>query len=175
MRMNFGAALRAAALLAPLWGALPGAAQAEAQAPAPTPAPLDDRPSLKVPPGLTETERGAVLSSGPWRRLNADEIREALTGKTLHYLLRGRSRGEESHSADGRAVWRMEDGVCLKGAWVAKGETLCYFYDDGSSGCWAMIEGPYGYRHRARGGGMPDVVVRRVSEEVVTCAPVPTS
>lgn len=131
-------------------------------------------PSRKFP-DLSPEDLAVMGSTGPWRRLDADEMRAALSGKTLHYLYRGASRGEEHHFENGRVVWRMQDGVCLPGVWVAKGETLCYFYDEGSRGCWSMIEGPQGYRHRARDGGMPDVVVRRVSEEPVECAPTPTS
>ncbi len=169
--MDFGAVLRAAAFCALAAGSFGTAAAQAPEPPVSRPAP----PSLKVPPGLTEAERDAVLSSGPWRRLGEEEIREALRGKTLHYLLFGRPRGEEHHFEDGRVVWRMEDGLCLAGVWVARNETLCYFYGFGRTGCWTMIEGPQGYRHRPLEGEAADVVVRRVSEEPVTCAPVPTS
>lgn len=158
MRLGFTAA--AAALLA-----LAAPALAEEATPP---------PSLKFP-GLTQKEQEAVRSQGPWRTLGEEEIRETLRGKTLHYLLLGRPRGEEHHFEDGRAIWKLEDGSCLSGVWVAKNETLCYFYGFGRSGCWTMVEGPQGYRHRPSDGAPPDVVVRRVSEEPVSCASPPVS
>lgn len=124
---------------------------------------------------LTPPEREAVRSNGPWRTLGEAEIREALSGKTLHYLLMGRPRGEEHHFEDGRVVWRLPDGECLSGVWGVKNQTLCYIYGWGRTGCWTMIEGPQGYRHRPLDGEPPDVVVRRVSEEPVECHPTPTS
>jgi|GEM_PF-3103292 len=101
----------------------------------------------------------------------------ALTaGKTFHYTLLGRPRGAEQHFADGRVTWRLPEGICMHGIWVVQEELLCYYYGALRYGCWNVVEDQRGYRHSpmevdgSQGSG-PSVMIERISEEPVACAP----
>ncbi len=125
-----------------------------------------------------------VLSIGPAaatsdtveRILGEDEIKTFTAGKTFHYTLLGRPRGEEQHFTDGRVTWRLPDGTCMHGIWVAREETLCYYYGATRYGCWNVIENDEGFRHSpleldGKPGSGPSVLIERISEEPVGCAP----
>ncbi len=110
------------------------------------------------------------------RILGEKEIIAFTAGKTFHYTLLGRPRGAEQHFRDGRVTWRLPEGTCMHGVWVAKDETLCYYYGAFRYGCWNVIENAEGYRHSplepdGKPGNGPSVYVDRVSEEPVACAP----
>jgi len=114
------------------------------------------------------------------RNLNEDEIRDLTSGKTFHYLLRGESRGEEQHYEDGRVTWRLPDGECMHGIWIAKEEILCYFYGLDRYGCWNVVadktNGSTQLSHASvdldgKRTESPRVYINRISEEPVSCAP----
>lgn len=110
------------------------------------------------------------------RRLGEEEIRDLTAGKTFHYTLLGASRGAEQHYVDGRVTWRLPEGTCMHGVWIAREETLCYYYGALRYGCWNVIESAEGYRHApldadGRPGTGPSVHIDRISEEPVGCAP----
>ncbi len=139
--------------------------------------------------GLAAATAGAALAAAPGtvrvsvegeagaeRVLDEAEIRAFTTGKTFHYTLMGLPRGEEQHHGDGRATWRLPDGTCMHGIWVARGEVLCYYYGALRYGCWNVVEDADGYRHAPLNsdgtpGSGPSVFIDRVSEEPVGCAP----
>ena len=110
------------------------------------------------------------------RVLGEDEIRAFTAGKTFHYTLRGESRGAEQHFLDGRVTWRLPEGTCMHGVWIARQETLCYYYGALRYGCWNVVKSADGYRHSplemdgSAGFGSP-VHIDRISEEPVGCAP----
>ncbi len=110
------------------------------------------------------------------RVLGEDEIITLTSGKTFHYTLNGRPRGAEQHYTDGRVTWRLPDGLCMHGVWVAKEETLCYYYGSLRYGCWNVIESDGVYRHApltwdGKPDSGPSVYVKRISEEPVGCTP----
>ncbi len=118
----------------------------------------------------------AATSETVERILGEAEIKEFTAGKTFHYTLLGQSRGEEQHFTDGRVTWRLPEGTCMHGVWIAREETLCYYYGATRYGCWNVIEGADGYRHSpleldGKPGGGPSVHINRISEEPVACAP----
>lgn len=114
------------------------------------------------------------------RNLSEDEIRDLTSGKTFHYTLRGESRGEEQHYADGRVTWRLPEGECMHGVWIAKEEILCYFYGIDRFGCWNVVadtaSNPTQFSHASvdldgERTDSPSVYINRISEEPVSCAP----
>lgn len=110
------------------------------------------------------------------RVLNAEEIRALTVGKTFHYRLKGDERGEEQHTDDGKATWVLPDGSCYHGIWVVNEQVLCYYYGALRYGCWNVVERDGQYRHSPLDldgtptGGSP-VIIERISEEPVGCAP----
>jgi len=131
-------------------------------------------PFLAMAAGIA-TAADNVVQTGE-RVLGEDEIREFTAGKTFHYTLLGLPRGAEQHSDDGRVTWRLPDGTCMHGVWVAREETLCYYYGATRYGCWNVVEDADGYRHAPiEPDGTPgtgsSVHIDRVSEEPVGCAP----
>ncbi len=112
----------------------------------------------------------------PERIMGEQEIRSFTAGKTFHYTLLGESRGAEQHFSDGRVTWRLPEGTCMHGIWVAREETLCYYYGALRYGCWNVIENADGYRHSpleldGKPGSGPSVYINRISEEPIGCAP----
>jgi len=114
------------------------------------------------------------------RNLSEDEIRDLTSGKTFHYTLRGKPRGEEQHFEDGRVTWVLPDGECMRGVWIVKEEVLCYFYGLDRYGCWNVVASTEGgttrFRHAAVDldgelNDSPAVYINRISEEPVSCAP----
>ena len=110
------------------------------------------------------------------RILGEAEIVALTSGKTFHYTLLGQPRGDEQHYRDGRVTWRLPDGTCMHGIWVAKEETLCYYYGAFRYGCWNVVENAEGFRHSPldddmKPSGGPSVYINRISEEPVGCAP----
>jgi len=114
------------------------------------------------------------------RNLSEDEIRDLTSGKTFHYTLRGKPRGEEQHYDDGRVTWLLPDGECMHGVWIVKEEVLCYFYGLDRYGCWNVVasteDGSTQFRHAAvdldgEVSDSPSVYINRISEEPVSCAP----
>lgn len=114
------------------------------------------------------------------RNLSEDEIRDLTSGKTFHYTLLGESRGDEQHFEDGRVTWRLPDGECMHGVWIAKEEILCYFYGLDRYGCWNVVansvEGTTQFSHASvdvegNRTDSPSVYINRISEEPVSCAP----
>lgn len=131
---------------------------------------------LALAAGLATAALSGPLSERVERILTEDEIRDFTAGKTFHYTLRGEPRGEEQHFTDGRVTWRLPDGTCMHGVWVAREETLCYYYGAARYGCWNVVEFAGVHRHAplepdgTRGKG-PSVYINRISEEPVGCAP----
>ena len=114
------------------------------------------------------------------RNLSEGEIRDLTSGKTFHYTLRGESRGDEQHYEDGRVTWRLPDGECMHGVWIAKEEILCYFYGLDRYGCWNVVAEKSGGKTQLAhvsvdlDGGRtdsPPVYINRISEEPVQCVP----
>jgi len=114
------------------------------------------------------------------RNLGEEEIRDLTSGKTFHYTLRGKPRGDEQHYDDGRVTWRLPDGECMHGVWIVKEEVLCYFYGLDRYGCWNVVAttdgGKTQFRHAAVDldgeiSDSPAVYINRISEEPVSCAP----
>ena len=125
-----------------------------------------------------------LASAGPEtgdRNLSEAEIRDLTSGKTFHYTLRGKPRGEEQHYDDGRVTWMLPDGECMHGVWIVKEEVLCYFYGLDRYGCWNVVantsENSTRFRHAPvdlegeEDIDSPAVYINRISEEPVSCAP----
>ena len=123
---------------------------------------------------------GAALA-GPQsgdRILNDEEIVDITSGKTFHYTLEGKPRGDEQHYTDGRVTWLLPDGTCMHGVWIVKEKVLCYFYGLDRYGCWHVVDNPKtGFRHSPLDlegepiEDSPPVYINRISEEPVSCAP----
>lgn len=119
----------------------------------------------------------ATASTGVVDRILSEQaIKELTSGKTFHYSLMGRPRGDEQHFADGRVVWRLPEGDCLHGIWVVREEMLCYYYGALRYGCWNVIEDKTGFRHSpinldGTPTSGPSVYINSISEESVGCTP----
>jgi len=110
------------------------------------------------------------------RVLGKEGINNFTSGKTFHYIYRGDDRGEEQHGVDGKATWRLPDGTCYHGVWAVDGPVLCYYYGADRYGCWNVVERGGEYSHAPVGlDGVPTggshVIIDRISEEPVGCAP----
>jgi len=114
------------------------------------------------------------------RILSESEIRDLTSGKTFHYTLLNKPRGDEQHYQDGRVTWLLPDGQCMHGVWIVKEEVLCYFYGLDRYGCWNVVadssSGSTEFRHSpvtldGENSDSPSVIINRISEEPVSCAP----
>jgi hypothetical protein len=106
-----------------------------------------------------------VLAEEP---VSPDEFRDFAEGWTLYFERDGQPFGSEAFEGGGKVRWRYSDGSCVRGAWRARDQQLCFLYDSEDEGpvvnCWQMMRDDSGIFARLMDGdnaGMELRVARR--------------
>ena len=75
--------------------------------------------------------------------VSPEEFRDFAEGWTLHFERDGEPFGSEAFERGGKVRWRYSDGSCVRGAWRAHDDRLCFLYDSEDEGpalnCWRMM------------------------------------
>jgi hypothetical protein len=93
------------------------------------------------------------------------------TGKTLYFFRGGAFFGAEQYFPDRQSLWQYNGGDCLQGHWFARGDLVCFTYqDDPRVQCWHFLEKSSGYAARADGDPPElDLELGRVDTKPLDC------
>jgi len=79
-------------------------------------------------------------------------------GTTVTYDRWGEFYGAEQHFENRKVKWLRRDGTCSPGSWVAKGQMICFTYEDqpGQEHCLHVVDTDRGRAHRFLGAPPED-------------------
>lgn len=81
----------------------------------------------------------AATASAKAQDMSPAEFEAMIEGTTTYYTQGTEYRGIERHQRDRRVLLRTEDGACYVGHWYARGNDICYVYDENPGPhCWKI-------------------------------------
>ncbi|MEM0945753.1 MAG: hypothetical protein AAGI70_17620 [Pseudomonadota bacterium] len=93
--------------------------------------------------------------------VSPEEFRDFAEGHTLYFEQGGETFGSETFEEDGVVRWRYRNGVCVDGAWRARGAQICFLYEGQDEVlCWRMFRDSEGLLARLLNGENPGMELR---------------
>lgn len=105
--------------------------------------------------------------------LSPPQFEALTTGRTFFYTRAGEPYGAEQYLPGHRVVWAFTGDACLKGEWLANGDSICFSYEDrpGALQCWRFDQTSSGLQGSLVGAPPddPPLVARRSSPDPMAC------